>query len=88
MGVYEYYSGNCVLFLEVFIILKHMLCYITLSEIQDSSKLGGLFGWFFSPSLLLQLVTLWINVKDICSETLLVWLCKTDLSNATGSQFH
>ena len=26
-----------------FIILKHMLCYITLSEIQDSYKLGGVF---------------------------------------------
>lgn len=37
----------------------------------------------FFPSLLLQLVTLWINVKNVCSETLLVWLCKTYLNNVT-----
>lgn len=37
---------------------------------------------FFSP-LLLQLVTLWINVKNVCSETILVWLRKTYLNNVT-----
>lgn len=65
--MYEYFSGNCVLFLEVFIILKHMLCYITLSEIQDSYKLGG-GGFFFSLTAASYIMD---YIKNVCCETLL-----------------